>query len=197
MKEKIKQYENYFIILILSLISIFFLPMLGTSIDLAFVLPATPAGWLVWIVTKLAVIAINMLLFDQFIRQGKLNIKDNKKFLAADRFFNQLQEEEEEKIPTPAEFFSKMYRTRGSKVILGSALSAIAFSNALLTFDWVSMLTYLFTVIGGCVYGWMSMLKTEDYWTDTYFRLAKQEAKKRNIEFKFQEEEKLQNVEGK
>ena len=197
MKEKIKQYGNYFIILILSLISVFFLPMLGTSIDLAFVLPTTPAGWLVWIVTKLAVVAINMLLFDQFIRQGKLNIKDNKKFLAADRFFNQLQEEEEEKIPTPAEFFSKMYRTRGSKVILGSALSAIAFSNALLTFDWVSMLTYLFTVIGGCVYGWMSMLKTEDYWTDTYFRLAKQEAKKRNIEFKFQEEEELQNVEGK
>lgn len=197
MKEKIKQYGNYFIILILSLISIFFLPMLGTSIDLAFVLPSTPAGWLVWIVTKLAVVAINMLLFDQFIRQGKLNIKNNKKFLMADRFFNQLQEEEEEKIPTPAEFFSKMYRTRGSKVILGSALSAIAFSNALLTFDWVSMLTYLFTVIGGCVYGWMSMLKTEDYWTDTYFRLAKQEAKKRNIEFKFQEEEELQNVEGK
>ena len=172
MKEKLKLYQGYFIIFILSLISIFFLPMLGSTVGLAFALPTTAAGWVVWIVSKLAVIMINMLLFDQFVKQAKINIKDNPNYIAACRIFDELSPLSEEELLEPAEYFSKLYRSKGTKVMLTSALSVVALSNAILTFNWVSMLTYLFTVVTGLVYGWITMATVEDYWTEDYYKLA-------------------------
>ena len=172
MKEQLKLYQGYFIITILSLISIFFLPMLGSSIGLSFLLPTTVAGWFVWIGGKVAIILINILLFDQFVRQGKLNIKDNPRFLAAQEIFNNLDSPEEEYLPTPHEYFKKLYLNKGTKLFITSALSLVAFSNAILTFDWVTMLTYLFTVVCGLIFGWITMANVEDYWTDTYYKLA-------------------------
>lgn len=172
MKEKLKLYSGYFIIGILSLISIFFLPMIGSSIGLGFNFPITAAGWLVWSVSKLAVILINMLLFDQFVKQAKINIKDNENFLAAQAIFNELHGEEEEKLLYPKQFLSKLYRSKGSKVFITTALSVVALSNAILTFDWVTMLTYTFTVVTGIIYGWITMATVETYWTEDYYKLA-------------------------
>lgn len=172
MKEKFKLYQGYFIILILSLICIFFLPMLGSTVGLAFAFPTTAAGWLVWGVSKLAVILINLLLFDQFVRQAKINIKDNPNFLKAQEIFNKLETPEEEYLPAPQEYLSKLYRNKGTKSFLTSALSVIAFSNAILSFNWVTMLTYLFTIVTGVIFGWITMISVEDYWTDTYYKLA-------------------------
>ena len=63
-RDKWRFYQNYIIIGILSLISVFFLPMLGSEIGLGFKVPNTLAGWIVWTLTKLCVVAINMLLLD-------------------------------------------------------------------------------------------------------------------------------------
>ena len=172
MKEKIKQYQGYFIIAILSMICIFFIPMMGSSVGVKFLIPTTIAGWVIWIVSKLAVILINMLIFDQFIRQGKINVKDNPNFLKAQAIFNQLETPEEEHLPTPREYFGRLYRSKGIKLFLSSLLSLVAFSNAILSFNWVTMLTYLFTIVVGIIFGWINMLEVENYWTDTYFKLA-------------------------
>lgn len=178
MKEKLKLYQGYFIILILSLISIFFLPMLGTTVGLAFAFPTTTAGWVIWSVSKLAIIIINMLLFDQFVRQAKINIKDDPNYLKAQEILNQLEPEKENFIPGPKKYLSKLYREKGTMVFLSSAASVIAFSNAILTFDWVTMLTYLFTIVTGIIFGWITMANVEDYWTDDYYRYAIQQQKK-------------------
>ena len=172
MKEKFKLYQGYFIIGILSLICIFFLPMLGSEVGLVFAFPTTAAGWLIWSVSKIAVILINLLLFDQFVRQAKINVKDNEQFMKAQEIFNNLSTPEEEYLPTPTEFFSRLYRNKGTKSFITSALSVVAFSNAILTFNWVTMLTYLFTIITGIIFGWITMISVEDYWTDTYYKLA-------------------------
>ena len=172
MKEKLKLYQGYFVIFILSLISIFFLPMLGSTVGLGFSLPTTAAGWVVWLVSKLAVIIINMLLFDQFVKQAKINIKDNPQYLEACRIFNTLNPEGEEEILEPDAFLSKLYRTKGTKVMLTSALSVVALSNAILTFNWVTMLTYLFTVVMGIIYGFITMATVEEYWVEDYYKLA-------------------------
>lgn len=172
MKEKIKLYQGYFIIIILSLISVFFLPALGSSVGLAFAFPTTAAGWLVWTGGKLAVTAINILLFDQFVRQAKLNVRDNEHFKIAQEIFNNLETPEEEYLPGPAEFFRKLYRSKGTSLFFTSILSLIAFSNAILTFNWITMLTYLFTIVTGIIFGWITMANVEDYWTDTYYKLA-------------------------
>lgn len=172
MKEKIKQYQGYLIILILSLVCIFFLPALGSNVGLAFIVPDTPAGWLIWVVSKLAVVTINMLLFDQFVRQAKRNVKDNENFKKAQEIFNELKSEEKEELLPPKKYLGKLYRSKGIKVVVSSMLSVVAFSSAILTFDWVTMLSYLFTIIGGIVFGWITMASVEEYWTEDYYKLA-------------------------
>ena len=129
MKEKFKLYQGYFIIGILSLICIFFLPMLGSTVGLSFAFPTTAAGWLIWTVSKIAVILINLLLFDQFVRQAKINVRDNEQFKSAQEIFNALETPEEEYLPTPNEYLTKLYRSKGTKSFITSALSVIAFST--------------------------------------------------------------------
>lgn len=196
MKEKFKLYQGYLIIAILSLICIFFLPMLGSEIGLAFAFPTTAAGWLIWGSSKAAVILINLLLFDQFVRQAKINVRDNPKFIEAQTIFNKLQSPEEEYLPTPREYLSKLYRTKGATSFATSLLSVIAFSNAILTFNFVTMLTYLFTIVTGIIFGWITMVSVEDYWTDTYYKLAqKKERKQKEEEEILEQQQKQKNQE--
>lgn len=54
-----------------------------------------------------------------------------------------------------------------------SILGVFGFTNAILTFDWVSMLSYLFTIILGLVFGVISMGETEEIWTENHYRYAK------------------------
>jgi hypothetical protein len=63
-KEIISAYRNYIIIGILSALAVFFLPMLGSTAGLAFMLPNTAAGWIVYIITKVCIVAINVMIFD-------------------------------------------------------------------------------------------------------------------------------------
>lgn len=174
-REKWKLYQNYIIIGILSLISVFFLPMLGTEIGIGFKVPNTTAGWLVWTLTKVCVVAINLLLLDQFIKQAKVNVKDDPKFLEAEAYYVTKEEETEEYLPTPKEFIGGLYRKKGITTTLTSALSVFGLTSAILTFDWVSMLTYLFTIVFGLIYGWIVMNSVEEYWTDIYYRRYKRD----------------------
>lgn len=194
MKEKWKNYQGYILILILSLISVFFLPMLGSEIGLAFNFPNTAAGWFVYVVTKLCIVLINMLLFDQFVKQAKINVKDNENFLKAEEIFQSNQKQEEEILP-PTAFLSKLYKRKGIKVAAMTALSVVGLASAALTFDWVSMLTYLFTIVGGIIYGLMTMAAVEEYWTNDYYKLALREEKKRTAAQNLTEETQNDNNE--
>lgn len=168
--EKWRFYQNYIIIGILSLISVFFLPMLGTEIGLGFNVPNTPAGWMIWVITKLCIVAINILLLDQFIKQARINVRDNKNFKEADEYYLSKQEPGEEYLPSPKEFISKLYKHKGITTTITSAISVFGLTSAILVFDWVSMLTYLFTIVFGLIFGWMTMNTVEEYWTNTYYR---------------------------
>lgn len=175
MREKWRIYQNYIIIGILSTISIFFLPMLGSDVDIGLKLPKTTAGWVVWVLTKLSIIFINMLMLDQFIRQGKVNIKDNPKYNEANDYFN--EQEEEEFIPTPKQFLGGLYRNKLITTLIISSLGVFGLTQAILTFDWVSMLTYSFTIVFGIIFGWITMNNVEEYWTETYYKLYKRAKK--------------------
>ena len=172
-----KLYQNYIIIAILSCISIFFLPMLGSEIDIGFKLPNTIAGWIVYIITKISIIGINITLMDQFVKQAKVNIRNDKRFLEADEYFN--SEESDEYLPTPREFLGRIYKNKMISTTIFSILGIFGLTQAILVFDWVSMLTYLFTIVIGIVFGWITMNEVEIYWTDTYYKLYKRAKKER------------------
>lgn len=168
-----RNYQNYFIIILLSLISVFVLPLLGSELGLAFNIPNSVAGWLVWCITKIIIVIINVLLFDQFVKQAKVNIKDNEYYKKAKEILDNM-EVQLDPPRAPNEFLQGLYRRKGIKLAITTALSVFGLTNAILTFDIASFLTYLFTIIMGIIFGWITMNSVEEYWTDEYYRLALQ-----------------------
>lgn len=115
------------------------------------------------------------------MKQAKLNIKDDPRYLAAEEIlFTHIDQEQESIIPTSMRI-SRMYRTKVFTTAIFTILGVFGFTNAILTFDWVQMLSYTFTIIIGIVFGWISMNEAEIIWTDEHLRYAKyvEEEKKR------------------
>lgn len=168
-----RQYQNYIIIGLLSALSIFFLPMLGSSIGLGFILPNTPAGWIVYVATKLCIIVINIMIFDQFVKQAKVNVRDNPKFIEAENILLTESKSGEEEIMPTSFYLNKMYRSKVITTVIFSILGVFGFTNAILTFDVVSMLSYLFTIGMGIIFGWVAMNNAEEIWTVNHYKYAK------------------------
>lgn len=172
MTHKIKDLQYYIIIGVISVVALLFLPMLGSDIGLNFKIPNTVAGWIVYITTKILVATLNILIFHCFVMQGKRNILQNDKYIEA---LNLLQEiEVEDYIPrSPQEWHKNVYSRKGVTIFITSILSAFGLTQAILTFDWLSMLTYLFTILLGIIFGIFQMNSEEMYWTDEFYRYAK------------------------
>lgn len=170
--EQWKKIQYYTIIGLISLIALFFLPMIGSSAGLAWNLPNTLVGWCVYILSKLIVAVINILIFHCFIQQAKVNVKDNEKFLEAQSIL--VTAEIEKDIPRgPKEYLHGLYSKKSVSIFVTTLLSAVGLTQAVLTFDWMSMLTYFFTILMGLIFGVIQMNETEQYWTEEYWRYAK------------------------
>lgn len=169
--DKIKQFMYYFIIGIVSMIALCFLPMIGSDIGLGWNLPNTVVGWIVWVVVKLIVAVLNVLIFHCFMLQAKINIKDNQRYQEAQEILR--LNNVKQYIPrSPTVWNKHQYGTKGITIFITTALSTVALTQAMLTFDWMSMLTYLFTIIMGLIFGIMQMKTAEDYWTDEFWQYA-------------------------
>lgn len=185
MKQNWRVYQNYIIIGILSFISVFFLPMLGSSLGIGFNVPNTIAGWIVWVLTKMCIVVVNILIFDQFVKQAKVNVRDNEQFKQAESILNNIKEEAEE-IKPAKEYISALYKKKGITLGITTVLSIFGLTNAILTFDWVSMLTYIFTIIMALVFGWITMNEVEEVWTDKHYKYALKVQKESELKKEFE-----------
>lgn len=170
---KWKQYQYYVIIGIVSVIALFFLPMLGSTAGLAWVLPTTVAGWVVYITSKLLVGIINILIFHCFNLQAKINIAENERYLEALQILRQYNIESATLPRSPEQYNGTIYGKKGVTIFLTSVISAVGLTQAVLTFDIVSMLTYFFTILMGVIFGILQMNQTEIYWTVEFYDYAK------------------------
>lgn len=172
MKKTFKEFQYYIIIGVISVVALLFLPMLGSEVGLGFKVPNTIAGWIVYISTKLLVAILNILIFHCFVMQGKTNILQHPQYLQALDILQEVDEENYEP-RSPKEWHTTVYSKKGVAVFITSILSAFGLTQAILTFDWLSMLTYLFTVLLGVIFGIFQMNSEESYWTDEFYRYAK------------------------
>lgn len=159
------QYVYYVLITVLSLICLFFLPMLGSTAGLSFSLPTTTVGWVIWVASNISSAILNVLMFHLFIKQAKLNIRDNEAYKKAN---SRLQQRDDTKIAlplSPSEWHSKQYKKKGISLFVFTILGTISFGQAILVFDLVKFLTQLITLAMGVVFGIIQMKTTEDYWT--------------------------------
>lgn len=171
--EQWKKIQYYAIIGIISLIALFFLPMIGSTAGLAWNLPNTVAGWCVYVLSKLIVAVINILIFHCFVQQAKVNIKDNEKFLEAQSILI-TAEIEKVKPRGPKDYLHNLYGKKSISLFITTVLSAIGLTQAVLAFDWMAMLTYFFTILMGVIFGIIQMNETEQYWIEEYWQYAKQ-----------------------
>lgn len=170
-KEKWNNYLYYFIVGILSLITLIFLPMLGSEVGMAFNFPTTVAGWIVYIISQLIVAVINVLLFHSFVMQARLNVKDNENYLKALAILR--TNKAKDYIPRSlAQFNRKEYGVKGVWIFIGSIMACFALGQALLTYDYAKLISYLFTIIMGIIFGILEMKKFEEYLTTEFYDYA-------------------------
>ena len=60
-------------------------------------------------------------------------------------------------------------------------MSVVALGQAILSYDWISMLSMLFTIAMGLIFGIMQMKKAEAYWTGEYYAYALKQLKNEEI----------------
>lgn len=172
-KRKFREYKNYGIIVAASLFAIFFLPMIGSTTDLGWKLPSTFVGWIVWIITKALVALLNIILFHSFMEQAKVNIKDNQYYKEANEILMRYGKLSKIVPRDPESWERGEYKNKGTTIAITTVISAIGLTQAVLTFNWLDMLSYLFTVAMGIMFGILQMDKAETYWTTEYWQYAK------------------------
>lgn len=176
--DRLKGWMYYIIIGIISLLSLSFLPMIGSDIGLGWNLPNTAVGWIVWVTVKLIVAVLNVLIFHCFMLQARINVKDNERYQEALEILSMINQDGF--IPRAPEAWTReQYQRKGIVIFITTALSTVALTQAILSFDWMAMLTYLFTIIMGLIFGILQMKTAEDYWTDEFWRYAKKIQKER------------------
>lgn len=169
--EEIKNNIYYILIFVLSLLTLLVAPLFGSVVGLTFMFPTTPAAWAVYITTKLFVAIVNVLLFHCFVRQGKVNIRNNPQFLAAQEMLGKLHLTYLSP-RSPATFLRQIYFKKGTAVFMTSLLTAFVLTNAILTYDITSLVSYSITIVMGIIFGILKMKDVETYWTEEYYNYA-------------------------
>lgn len=181
-EEHVKPWGNYLyyiIIGIVSVVSIAIFPMMGSDFGLEINFPTTIGGWIVYVGSTLSTAIVNMFIFYGFMSQAKLNVKDNERYKEGQEILIRLELAKGHNttvIPrSPKKWTNREWAKKGTTLFLGSIFSCFAFTNAILTFNVVTLITYTFTVLFAICFGIFQMKTAEDYWTDEFYRYAKYE----------------------
>ena len=170
-KFELKKYLYYGLVAVISLVVLVFVPMIGSDAELGFTLPKTPAAWAIYIVTKLLIAILNVLIFYCFMEQAKINVRNNEDYKKANEILKKIKVKEI--IPrSPNKWNKQQWTTKGVTIFLSTALSTVALTNAILTYDYMSLLTYLLVITMGVIFGILQMKSAEAYWTNEYYQYA-------------------------
>ena len=171
-EKRVQDYLYYFMIAIISLCAMFVIPCFGSTVGMEWNFPNSVVGWIVFITSKLTVAIVNILIFHGFIKQSRINIRDNPNYVEAMKILNDVGR----KTYTPrslAEINKKEYGHKMITIFISSMFSAFSFSQAILTFDITSLISYSITVLFGIIFGLLEMKKYEDYYTHEFVDYAK------------------------
>ena len=191
--DKIRAYLYYVLVGVISIIMLIFVPMLGSSAGLQWELPTTVAGWIVYIITKLASAGFNISLFHCFNKQGKLNILHHESYLEAIKLLKEFDSNEIIKARSPRQYHRDIYGKKGLTIFIMTLLGTIGLSQAILTFDIKEFIVQFIALVLGIVMGVLQMKDTESYWTEEYLEHAKDYVREQKENKKLENKE-IQNV---
>ena len=175
LKEKLSLNFYYCLIFLLSLVVMtvapMFSPAINTDLGIAAVFPHSPIGWAIYVCTKLFVGIVNLLLFHCFVKQARINIKDNARYIEACKIY-EMYHPREYNPRGPKQYFGQLYRKKGIMIFATSILSAVVLTNAILAFDLTAFVTYCMTILMGIIFGILKMKEVENYWTGEFYDAA-------------------------
>lgn len=167
-KKRFKDLSGYFLVGIVSLLSVVVVPLLGTDFGTTIVIPNTWGGLAIWLCTRFTVVVVNLLIFDAFIKQAKINVKDDERYKSAVLKLNTIKEEAGIIPRSPEKFNKQQWRKKGTSLGISSVLSSFLLTECIVNFDLTNFLTYLFTIGGAVAFGYLTMMNNEDYWTTEF-----------------------------
>ena len=167
-KKRFKDLSGYFLVAIVSLISVVVVPLLGTDFGTTIIIPNTWGGLAIWLCTRFTVVVVNLLIFDAFIKQAKINVKDDERYKSAVLKLNTIKEEAGIIPRSPEKFNKQQWRKKGTSLAISSILSSFLLTECIVNFDLTNFLTYLFTIGGAVAFGYLTMMNNEDYWTTEF-----------------------------
>ena len=167
-KKHFKDISGYLLVGIVSLISVIVVPLLGTDFGTTIIIPNTWGGLAIWLCTRFTVVVVNLLIFDAFIKQAKINVKDDERYKSAVLKLNTIKEEAGIIPRSPEKFNKQQWRKKGTSLGISSILSSFLLTECIVNFDLTNFLTYLFTIGGAVAFGYLTMMNNEDYWTTEF-----------------------------
>lgn len=170
--EKIRDLSYYFLIAVVSLVSVVFLPLLSSSLNGELEIPNTPMEWAIWITSKVAICIVNMLIFYAFVQQAKVNVRKDQNYCKANEIMQKIKERKDLIPRSPNKYNTSQWLSKGTSLLISSLISTVVLTEAILRFDLAQFLAYLFTLFMGIVFGYLTMRKNEDYWTSEYLAYA-------------------------
>lgn len=163
--------QNYWIIGVLSATLMFLVPMVGSVAGLGWVLPTTFAGWVVYLVVKAAAVGLNMMIFHHFILQSRVNVADDPNYLEAERLLREVMPDLDP--ISPEEFLRREYKHKGITLGITTLLSTVCITQAILSFDYITLITHIVVVIFAIFFGIDEMRKCESWWVKDYLIYAR------------------------
>lgn len=169
---KWKLYQFYIIASVVSLVALFFVPMIGSDFSVALKFPNTIGGWVVYITSKLLAVGLNLIIFHCFVCQAKTNSKDHPNYIRASEILSQIELTKNFVPRSPKEFFGEVYGRKGTSLALTTLFAALTLSQAVLSFDLATFITHVFTLLFGLGAGVFQMNQVEIFWQEEYLRYA-------------------------
>ena len=168
-----RQYLYYVIIGIFTFIVLVFMPMLGSSIDGGLKLPQGKGAWVMFVITRVFIAITNIIIFYSFMQQAKLNVRNNEYYKAANEILLKTKNAKEKKPMSPKKWEASQYLKKGTTLAIGTVFALFSLSQAILTYKYTDLISYVILIFSATVFGIFQMKKAEIYWTTEYYCYAK------------------------
>lgn len=172
-----KQYFNYGVVVVVSLLVLMVAPALESAITGQLTYPTTAKGWIFWAIGRVAVTIINLVIFTALDRQSEINASNNENYLKARALL--ADNEAEQKIArSPKQIKAQTMLKKVPMIIFGSAASLVALSQIIFNYNLATLISYIFTVAMDIAFAiWHMIDKEVNYWSDEYLKYALQKTK--------------------
>lgn len=166
-----REYLNYILIALISIVSLTFLPMIGSTMGAEFHFPETKWELALFITVRACASIVNVLIFHSFICQSKVNVKNEPKYTEAREIL--ITTKRKNKKPRSLTRFNvEEYGKKGTSLLVGTFFGTLVLTEAIINFSLVNFLTYVFTTTMAIVFGILEMKKYEEYYTTEYWEYA-------------------------